>query len=183
MHIFVWKSWYGLIIFLGRLTPTKQVSIVVICFAWYRKPCTVHPCVHRHFKKINSCSNGESVVGFLTLNLVYVTWIISLYFFFNVMCVFLINEVYFSLYCVYFILCKRKKNGRRHQKFWCQRIPLKCGVMGFLVPWSFLLTWQQKIPTAPERRHHCTQCSKGVYRYFHPHLILSVGKTSPISVK
>ena len=24
---------------------------------------------------------------------------------------------------------------------------------------------------------------KGVYRYFHPHLILSVGKTSPISVK
>ena len=24
---------------------------------------------------------------------------------------------------------------------------------------------------------------KGVYRYFHPHLILSVGKTSPISIK
>ena len=24
---------------------------------------------------------------------------------------------------------------------------------------------------------------KGVYRYYHPHLILSVGKTSPLSVK
>jgi hypothetical protein len=36
---------------------------------------------------------------------------------------------------------------------------------------------------SPPSPHVAYSHPKGVYRYFHPHLILSVGKTSPISVK
>ena len=36
---------------------------------------------------------------------------------------------------------------------------------------------------SPPSSHVACSHPKGVYRYFHPHLILSVGKTSPISVK
>jgi hypothetical protein len=47
-------------------------------------------------------------------------------------------------------------------------------------PGSFRMKEAIHSPPSP---HEAYFHPKGVYRYFHPHLILSVGKTSPISVK
>jgi hypothetical protein len=47
-------------------------------------------------------------------------------------------------------------------------------------PGSFKMKEAIHSPPSP---HVAYLHPKGVYRYFHPHLILSVGKTSPISVK
>ena len=47
-------------------------------------------------------------------------------------------------------------------------------------PGSFRMKEAIHSPPSP---HVSYSHPKGVYRYFHPHLILSVGKTSPISVK
>jgi hypothetical protein len=47
-------------------------------------------------------------------------------------------------------------------------------------PGSFRM---KEVIHSPSSPHVAYSHPKGVYRYFHPHLILSVGKTSPISVK
>jgi hypothetical protein len=47
-------------------------------------------------------------------------------------------------------------------------------------PGSFRMKEAIHSPPSP---HVAYSHPKGVYRYFHPHLILSVGKTSPISIK